>query len=74
MKPSRTKTASACRMRLDKTAHFSRLFFTPEVLAALRRMMAGPRLANPQKFAHMRRELGIDPGRGTETAERSRDS
>ena len=55
-------------MRLDTTAHFPRLFFTPEGLAALRRMMADPRLADPQKFAHIRRELGIDPGAGAGTA------
>jgi hypothetical protein len=48
-------------MRLDTTARFPRLFFTPDGLAALRRMMADARLANPQKFAHIRRELGIDP-------------
>jgi hypothetical protein len=48
-------------MRLDTTARSPRFFFTPEGLAALRRMMADPRLANPQKFAHIRRELGIDP-------------
>jgi hypothetical protein len=48
-------------MRLDTTARFPRLFFTPEGLAALRRMMADARLANPQKFAHIRQELGIDP-------------
>jgi hypothetical protein len=56
-------------MRLDATARLPRLFFTPEGLAALRRMMADPRLANPQKFAHVRRELGIDPGHGAEAAE-----
>jgi hypothetical protein len=29
--------------------------------AALRTMMSDTRLANPEKFAHVRRELGIDP-------------
>ena len=54
-------------MHLDTTARFPRLFFTPEGIAALRRMMADPRLANPQKFAHIRRELGIDsPGAGAD--------
>ena len=32
-------------------------------------MMADPRLANPQKFAHVRQKLGIDPDGGTEAAE-----
>jgi hypothetical protein len=27
----------------------------------LREMMANPKLADPVKFAHIRRELGIDP-------------
>jgi hypothetical protein len=58
--------ATAGLMRLDGTAHFPRLLFTPEGLAALRRMMADPRLADPEKFAHIRRELGIDPGHGAE--------
>ena len=31
-------------------------------------MMADPRLANPQKFAHIRRELRIDPDRRAEAA------
>ena len=30
-------------------------------LAGLRAMMADRRLADPKKFAHIRRELGIDP-------------
>jgi hypothetical protein len=56
-------------MRLDETARFPRLFFTPEGFAALRSMMADPRLANPQKFAHIRRELGLDPDFGAKAAE-----
>ena len=48
-------------MRLDETGRFPRLFFTRDGMAALHRMMADPRLANPQKFAHIRQELGIDP-------------
>jgi hypothetical protein len=39
-----------------------RLFFTDAGLVKLRAMMAGRRLADPVKFAHIRRELGIDPG------------
>jgi hypothetical protein len=35
-------------------------FFTEAGIAALRAMMSDRRLANPEKFAHVRRELGID--------------
>jgi hypothetical protein len=31
-------------------------------------MIADARFANPQKFAHIRQELGIDPAGGVETA------
>ena len=48
-------------MRLDRSGHFPRLFFTAEGLVALRAMMADRRLADPKKFAHVRQELGIDP-------------
>jgi hypothetical protein len=47
-------------MRLDATSRMPGLFFTDLGLAALRVMMADPRLANPEKFAHVRQELGID--------------
>ena len=53
-------------MRLDTTLHFPRLVFSDTGLAALRAMMADPRAANPTKFAHVRRELGIDPDIGTD--------
>jgi hypothetical protein len=56
-------------LRLDETARLPCLFFTPEGLAALRCMMADPRLANPQKFAHIRRELGLDRDHGAEAAD-----
>ena len=48
-------------MRLDTGHRLPRLFFTEAGLAALRTMMADSRLANPEKFAHVRQELGIDP-------------
>ncbi len=35
---------------------------------ALRTMMADARLANPAKFAHVRRELGIDASPGNDAA------
>jgi hypothetical protein len=56
-------------MRLDATQHLPRLFFTELGLPALRTMMADARLANPEKFAHVRRELGLEPGFDVEAAE-----
>jgi hypothetical protein len=47
-------------MRLDTTSRIARLFFTDQGLDALRVMMVDRRLANPQKFAHIRHELGLD--------------
>ena len=48
-------------VRLEPIPWPPRLFFTDAGLAALRAMMANGRLANPKTFAHVRRELGIDP-------------
>jgi hypothetical protein len=48
-------------MRLDTEGHFPRLFFTEAGLTALRAMMTDHRLVDPNKFAHVRQELGIDP-------------
>ena len=48
-------------MRLDTGVRPPRLFFTDAGLVELRAMMADRRLADPVKFAHIRRELGIDP-------------
>ena len=48
-------------VRLDTSGRLPRLFFTAAGLAVLRGMLADKRLADPQKFAHIRRELGIDP-------------
>ncbi len=60
-------------MRLDTGQRPPRLHFTEAGLAALLRfsapparaiacaMMADRRFADPEKFAHVRRELGIDP-------------
>ena len=48
-------------MRLDTSPRLPRVFFTETGLTALRAMMANGRLADPVKFAHVRRELGIDP-------------
>ena len=56
-------------MRLDLTGRLPMLFFTDAGLDALRTMMADGRLADPKKFAHVRRELGIDPDPETAAAD-----
>jgi len=48
-------------MHLDVDRRPPRLFFTDAGLDALRTMMSDGRLADPVKFGHIRRELGIDP-------------
>ena len=55
-------------MRLDTSQRMPRLFFTEVGLAMLRTMMMDRRIADPRKFAHVRRELGLDP-RPTSDAE-----
>jgi hypothetical protein len=50
-------------MRLDTEEHLPRLFFTQTGLAMLRAMMADRRFVDPEKFAHVRQELGLDPTR-----------
>ncbi len=47
-------------MQLDDTSRFPRLFFTDQGLAELRAMMTDRRFASPEKFAHVRQELGLD--------------
>jgi hypothetical protein len=47
-------------MWIDTTGRLPRLFFNEAGRAALRIMMADRRYADPAKFAHIRRELGID--------------
>jgi len=53
-------------LRLDTAGRMPRLFFTEAGIDALRRMMSDGRLADPEKFAHIRQELGIDPPPETE--------
>jgi len=48
-------------MRLETGQRFPRLLFTEAGIAALRSMMSNRRFADPNKFAHVRQELGIDP-------------
>jgi hypothetical protein len=47
-------------MRLDTASRIPRLLFTDQGLTELRAMMSDRRFADPVKFAHIRRELGID--------------
>jgi len=53
-------------LRLDDAHKPPMVFFTEAGIAALRVMMSDRRLANPAKFAHVRRELGIDLNDETE--------
>src|SRR6267154_4910689 len=48
-------------MRLDTGSRPPRLFFTDTGLVELRSMMADRRPSDQVKFAHIRRELAIDP-------------
>jgi hypothetical protein len=56
-------------MRIDRSSNIPRLFFTDAGMGALRQMMGDRRFADPVKFAHVRRELGIDLGVETKAAE-----
>jgi len=58
--PSAESLIARGMMRLDATQRPPRLFFTERGLSALREMMTDRRLADPVKFAHVRRELGVD--------------
>ena len=49
-------------LRLDTSGRLPTLFFTEEGIEALRAMMRDGRLADPERFAHVRHELGIDRG------------
>ena len=48
-------------MRLDRTGRLPLLHFTENGIAALHAMVSDRRLADPQTFGHIRRELGLDP-------------
>ncbi len=54
-------------MRLDTGQRLPRLFFTEAGIAELRKMMSDRRFADPRKFGHVRRELGLDPSPEDET-------
>ena len=56
-------------MRLDRLSAIPRVLFTETGIVALRQMMANARLADPVKFAHVRRELGIDSTQDAKAAE-----
>jgi hypothetical protein len=62
MPPAAAKSlTSRALATIDETKHPLRLVFTAAGLEVLREMMANPKLADPVKFARIRRELGIDP-------------
>jgi hypothetical protein len=50
-------------MRVEGLHPPPRLFFTSEGIRAMRARMANALLADPAQFAHVRRELAIDPAR-----------
>jgi hypothetical protein len=56
-------------MRLDQATKLPRLFFTEAGLVALRRMIADRRFTDPGRFAHVRRELGIDTSSDSKAAD-----
>jgi hypothetical protein len=47
-----------------RTERGARAFFTPAGLAALRQLLSDRRAMDPTRFAHLRRELGVDCGEG----------
>jgi hypothetical protein len=49
-------------MQIDTTQRWPRLLFTETGLGALRTMMMDRRLADPERYAHIRQELGIPCG------------
>jgi hypothetical protein len=58
--PAATSLLERGLMRLDITSRMPRLFFTDPGPTALRVMMADRRLADPEKFAHIRQEPGLN--------------
>jgi hypothetical protein len=66
--PAAQSLAARSFVTVDETQHPPRLMFTTSGREALRAMMASPRHADPVKFAHIRRELGIDPELQSEAA------
>jgi len=61
LSPAAQTLVARSLMIVETSVHPPRLHFTEVGYQALREMMADPRLANPSKFAHIRRELGVDP-------------
>ena len=62
------KVPPVARSLVDRVL-LPRLFFTEAGLVELRAMVANRRLADPQRFAHVRQELGIDPVSTTDPAQ-----
>ena len=50
-----------CLLELRSTERGPRAFFTEAGLAALRQLMLDRRAMDPERFAHLRIELGLDP-------------
>jgi len=59
--PAAKSLVGRCLMHLDASRNIPRHFFTDAGMTALRQMMTERRPADPVKFAHVRRELGIGP-------------
>ena len=49
-------------VEIRKTNQWPRAFFTEAGLAALRQLVMDKRAMDPERFAHLRRELGLDGG------------
>ena len=59
-------------LRTDQ--RWTRAHFTPVGLDALREMARDRRLLDPVRYAHVRQELGLDPGQGDEDASTAADA
>ena len=59
-------------LRTDQ--RWTRAHFTPAGLDALREMARDRRLLDPVRYAHVRQELGLDPGQGDEDAAAAADA
>jgi hypothetical protein len=62
--PSAVQSMLARGLVEIRTGRGSRAVFTPAGLAALRQLLTDRRAMDPARFAHLRRELGLDGGEG----------
>ena len=58
--PVAVQSMLECRLVEIRTRRGPRAVFTPAGLAALRRLLPERRAMDPARFAHLRRELGLD--------------